>query len=136
MEKLLAQKAELSARDDLANGVLHWASPGGNPVILKFLKQEGPSLDINALNSKGESPQFITTAKGHHASVAILLDAGGDPHVEDESGQTLLHHLASSGRQDILTLLKSKDITLDLEARNILGRTPLLRTTTCQWSKA
>lgn len=135
VEKLLAQKAELSARDDLANGVLHWASTLGNPVILKFLIQEGPSLDVNASNSKGESPLLIATAKGHHASVAMLLDAGGDPHVKDESGQTLLHHLASSGRQDILTLLQSediltslqsKDITLDLEAGNILGRTPLL----------
>ena len=126
VEKLLAHDAKLNAIDDSANGVLHLASTVGNSEILKLLIQKGPILDINSLNSQGQSPLLLAAANGHHTSVAILLEAGGDPDAKDENEQMLVHHVASSGQVGILIRLESKNVAFDLEAKNNLGRTPLL----------
>ena len=126
VEKLLAHNAKLSAKDDLANGVLHLASMVGSPEILKILIQRGPSLDLNGLNSQGQSPLLLAAANGHHTSVAILLEAGCDLNVKDTNDQTIVHHVALSGQSSILILLKSKNVAFDLENKDSLGRTPLL----------
>lgn len=126
VEKLLAYDAKLTAKDDLANGVLHWASVAGSSEILKLLIQRGPSLDINGLNGQGQSPLLLAAANGHHTSVAILLEAGGDANVKDENSETLVHNVALSGQIGILIRLKSEHVAFDLEATNSLGRTPLL----------
>ncbi|MCJ1454378.1 hypothetical protein MMC28_004731 [Mycoblastus sanguinarius] len=126
VEKLLAHNAKLSAKDDSANGVLHLASTVGSSEILKILIQRGPPLDINGLNGQGQSPLLLAAANGHHTSVAILLEAGGDPDIKDENDQTLVHHVALGGQMGILTRLKSENVAFDLEAKNNLGRTPLL----------
>ena len=126
LEKLLAHDAKLDTKDDSANGVLHLASTTGSSEILKILLQRGPFLNINSLNDKEQSPLLLAAAYGHHTSVAILLKAGGDPHSKDEDDQTLVHHVTLSGQTGILTQLISEKFAFDLEAKNSLGRTPLL----------
>ena len=127
VEKLLTLKANISATDNQANGVLHLSSTSGATEIMRFLLETDPSLDMNARNSEGQTPLLLAAKNGHHASVAILLDSGADSRIEDESDRTLLHHVASNGRLDILSLLKSKRVNLDLEAKSNRGETPLLR---------
>ena len=126
VEKLLAHDAKMNAKDDLANGVLHLASTVGSSEVLKILIQRGPFLDINGLNGQGQSPLLLAAANGHHTSVAILLEAGGDPDIKDDNNHTLVHHVALSGQTGILIRLKSENVAFDLEAKNNLGRTPLL----------
>lgn len=126
VEKLLAHDAKINAKDDSANGVLHLASTVGSSEILKILIQRGPFLDINGLNVQGQSPLHLAAANGHHTPVAILLEAGGDPDIKDDNDQTLVHHVALSGQMGILIRLKSENVAFDLEAKNNLGRTPLL----------
>ncbi len=126
VEKLLAHDTKLNAIDDSANGVLHLASIVGNSEILRILIQKGPFLNINGLNSQGQSPLFLAAAYGHQTSVAILLEAGGDPDTKDENEQTLVHHVALNGQAGILMRLESENVAFDLEAKNSIGRTPLL----------
>ena len=126
VEKLIAHDAHLNAIDDSANSVLHLASTVGNSEILKILLQRVSFLDINGLNGQGQSPLLLAAANGHHTSVAILLEARGDPDAKDENEQTLFHHVALSGQVGILVRLEVRNVAFDLEAKNYLGRTPLL----------
>lgn len=125
-EKLFAHKATPNVKDEQANNVLHLASFMGKPRMLRFLLQAEPTLDVNAMNIMGQTPLLLAAANGHHAAVTILLDAGGDPNVIDEFDQTLLHHVAMNGRTDIFQFLQSRNIALDLNAKNNIGRTPIL----------
>ena len=126
VEKLLAHDAKLNAKDDLANGVLHLASTAGSSEILKVLIQKGPFLDINSLNNQGQSPLLLAAGNGHYTSTAILLENGGDTEIKDENDQTLVHYVALSGHTGILTQLMSGNVEFDLDAKNLLGRSPLL----------
>ena len=126
VEKLLAHGAKLTAKDNSANGVLHLASITGSSEVLKLLIQKGPFLDINSLNQHGQSPLLLAAASGHYTSVAILLEAGGDPDLKDGYDNTLVHLVALSGQTGILIRLKQKNVVFDLEAKDYLGRTPLL----------
>ena len=126
VEKLLNSGANINAKDDSANGVLHLASTLGNSSILRTLIHSAASLDINGLNGQGHSPLSLAAAKNHYTSVFILLDAGGDPDLKNENDRTLLHHVALRGSKRILTRLKSGNVSFDLEAMVDLGRTPLL----------
>ena len=125
VEILLAHNANLSAKDDSANGVLHLASTVGNSEILKTLIQKSP-LDTNRLNSQGQSPLLLAAANGHLSPVTTLLEAGSDPSTKDENDQRIIHHVALSGQSSMLNLLKLKNVAFDLEDKNSLGRTPLL----------
>ena len=125
LETLLAKDSKLDAKDNMANGVLHLAAMTGRFEILKILIHKGISK-LNDLNGQGQTPLLLAAANGHHTLVSILLEAGGDPHVKDENGQSLVHHVALNGQTGILTRLKSENVAFDLEDRNNLGRTPLL----------
>lgn len=126
VEKLLARHANPAAQDDQGNGLLHWAATCVSPEMIKMLVQKCPALDINAPNSQGQTPLMRAAANGHHSSVAILLDCGCDPHAKDLEDQTVLHWLAWNGSFGILSVFRSKDIALDLEATSKWGKTPLL----------
>ncbi|MFB4318241.1 ankyrin repeat domain-containing protein [Actinomadura sp. 21ATH] len=67
---------------------------------------------------------FRRVAYGDTEGVLRMLDAGHDPHTRDGNGRTLLHCLDSVHHEELLPRLLAAGV--DLEARDALGRTPLL----------
>ena len=122
-------------RDDLA--ALHLATkcqPESSVMITMLL---AAGADINgysqkkySLSAKPVTP--ILTAVYNHCpkSVAILLGKGADPNFADRDGYTALHHIASSWSQKRMAATVDQLLAAgaDINARDKLGRTPLMMT--------
>ena len=80
-----------------------------------------PKTDVNALNSKGESPLMLAALKGHKEMAEQLIKKGADI---NKTGWTPLHYAASSGQTAIISLLLDQHAYIDAESPN--GTTPLM----------
>ncbi|MEW2353265.1 ankyrin repeat domain-containing protein [Spirillospora sp. NPDC029432] len=67
---------------------------------------------------------FRRVSYGDTEGVLKMLDAGHDPHTRDGNGHSLLHCLGSVRHEELLPRLLAAGV--DLEARDAMGRTPLL----------
>jgi RNA polymerase primary sigma factor len=63
--------------------------------------------DINALDSSGRSPLLLATMKGNANTVRLLLDAGADPLLADNAGQTALSVASNRGLVEITTAIRT-----------------------------
>ncbi|ESL07192.1 huntingtin interacting protein (HIP) [Trypanosoma rangeli SC58] len=68
------------------------SSEGPNNLIIAFLLDNG--ADVNAHNNTGETPLMIAAATQNIAAIRILFLHGADPSLEDDLGNTVLHHAA------------------------------------------
>ncbi|CAH8676907.1 unnamed protein product [Schistosoma rodhaini] len=68
-----------SEKDEDGNTVLHLALGNTSVKILSLLLDNLQSLDVNALNNKGESPLHIACRNNSMECIEKLLKAGGDP---------------------------------------------------------
>lgn len=64
------------------------------------------SFTLNSSYSYGgESLLHIATKKGNLSMVKLLIDAGANINIQDESGNTPLHYSAASGKKDVVKYL-------------------------------
>ena len=90
----------------------------------EFTKFLDRGLDINARNTKGQTPIMICLAKtwetlcndtvSHGATLDVFLEAKADVFVADNEGSTLLHYLAR--RPATITFLRNERETKDFKA--------------------
>ena len=80
-----------------------------------------PKTDVNAINSKGESPLMLAALKGQEVVAQRLMDKGADV---NKTGWTPLHYAASGGSVPLLKLLIKNHAYIDAESPN--GTTPLM----------
>jgi len=80
-----------------------------------------PKINVNALNSVGESPLMLAALKGHLEVVDKLVKKGADV---NKPGWTPLHYAASNGHVAVLKLLLDNYAYIDAESPN--GSTPLM----------
>jgi ankyrin repeat protein len=64
-----------------------------------------------------------SAAKGHEATVRLLLDLGMDKRAKDKSGQTALHHAVKNGYEAITRLLIQQGVPK--RTRDNQGRTAM-----------
>ncbi|KAK8913211.1 Ankyrin-3 [Metarhizium anisopliae] len=78
VDVLLAGGADVNLRNAQGQTALHLAADGGNSEILARLLQQDLSC-IATRDHFGSTAMCLAIAKGHAASVSVLLDHGEDP---------------------------------------------------------
>jgi ankyrin repeat protein len=135
---LLSGGADIAACDNAGRNALHhmlWPieqrySRRAFIVSLKRLIELCPML-VNQHDSAGRTPLHMAVVYaveyGNTRGAEALLDVAANPFVTDQNGDTILHILLRSlHNADLFKLLrKLLACGLNLNARNILGETPL-----------
>lgn len=62
-------------------------------------------INLNATNSKHQSPLHLATIRGDIAIVQWLLKRGANPDLQDSQGNTALHHAVRLSLEDIVSAL-------------------------------
>jgi len=57
----------------------------------------------------GESLLHVATKKGNLSMVKLLIEAGANINIQDESGNTPLHYSAANGKKDVVKYLLEND---------------------------
>ncbi|XP_048251612.1 uncharacterized protein LOC124122191 [Haliotis rufescens] len=120
-EFLTKKQCDLSLKDKMTRGVLHYASEGGNLGIV----QDVGCKDVNETDIYNQTPVSYCVKRGHKHIFDTLLNTGGDLSVVDTDKNTLLHLASKGGNQAIVEHLLSSG-TFDINAVNRDRRTPLL----------
>uniref|UniRef100_A0A094ZXW2 85/88 kDa calcium-independent phospholipase A2 n=1 Tax=Schistosoma haematobium TaxID=6185 RepID=A0A094ZXW2_SCHHA len=92
-------------KDEDGNTVLHLVLGDTSAKILSLLLDNLQSLDVNALNNKGESPLHIACRNNSMECIEKLLKAGGNPMIGEFESFPI--HIAVNN--DSLELLKVSD---------------------------
>ena len=124
VQVLLAQGAEIEAKDSDYQTPLFWAAKYGHEAIVKLLL-EIEKIDVNSQNIRCETPLFRAARYGHEAVVRFLLKTENiDVNSRNIRRQTPLSMAARYGHEAIVRLLLETE-KVDVDLRNKWGETPL-----------
>jgi len=103
VRSLLAQGADVNARQGDGATALHWAAHRNDLETVTVLL--GAGADANAANALGATPLWLACVSGSGTLVGRLLEAGADPNAALSSGETVLMSAARAGNTDAVGLL-------------------------------
>jgi ankyrin repeat protein len=117
---LIARGFDPNTRDEHNQTALLIALREPSPKVIQALL-DSPRTDVEARNSKDESPLMLAAIKGQQDVVVKLLARDADV---NKTGWTPLHYAATSGQIAIMKLLLDKYAFIDAQSPN--GTTPLM----------
>jgi ankyrin repeat protein len=121
VDLLLANKADVNARDGKGMTPLHLASESGQTrVVDRLLKHHA---DVNAKSNSGMTPLHLAAESGQKPAVELLLANRADVHASSEDVGTPLHVAVVGGHLGIANLLLARGAQVN--ARDAFGMTPL-----------
>ena len=129
IEHLLSKGADINAKNYAGNSLMHIACSLGKAATVNYILQGYPQFDIDAPNEQGQTPLSLAVAGSHYDIFTKLVAAGASKAFVDDTGKTLLHHLALRGGWQLVNFDDDQvlhDIGSDLEARDNTGMTALL----------
>jgi hypothetical protein len=124
IELLIAQGADVNARDSSGNTPLMLAARSGHSEIVQFLIARG--ADVHMKDNLGNTP-LIDSAR--YASefalkvIEILIAEGADVQAKNKNSNTALINAVRSGRSDVVELLVKEGA--DVNAKSKTGQTAL-----------
>jgi ankyrin repeat protein len=136
-QRLLSLGADLTAQDNFGHNVLHYILVGENEIepnvcakFLAYTLQNAPEL-LNQGNCHGETPlhyaMIRAVERNEIGEAEMLLEAGADPMIISERGDTMLHKLGKGiAVAAIRAFFKAfAQRGIDINARNDRGETAL-----------
>lgn len=103
---------------------LMMACRNGSLPLIKILVDAGAL--VNCQDSRdGSSPVMMCAERGDVVGLEYMLDRGGDLHRKTRDEETALHLATRSNRLDVVEFILQHRSPLDINARNIIGATPL-----------
>ena len=104
LERLLAQGADLEARDSRGYSALMLAAYSGCEDAFAFLLSRG--ADPESPDAAGNTVLMGAAFKGHLGMVRALLERGADPRRKNAAGLDASGFAAMFGRTDVFAFLK------------------------------
>jgi len=142
IQVLIAQGADVNAKNNSGQTLLHLACRTGNKEVAVLLIDKG--ADVDAETELGWTPLHDASTLGNHDIVKLLIDKGADvnanraqspafpraaffviPNAKDNIRVTPLYLATLYGGKNVIELLISKGA--DVNARNEIGQTALHR---------
>lgn len=115
LQWLVAQQADLSARDADANTCMHLAVKARNSALfLTAVAEKG--ADKNAVNSKGQTPVAFAAALGKKPALDALINLGVDLNQADTEGFGALSRAIQLRRSDIALALIAAGANINTSA--------------------
>ena len=96
----LTDKDPSSAFTEMHDNLVHCAALVGSETLAKYCLDAG-SVDIDAVNLRGETAFFLSCKSGHPKIVNLLLSRGANPRVCNQFGENALHWLESFEDEDV-----------------------------------
>ncbi len=125
VKKLVAEGADVNAKDEKGSTPLHFAASEGHEEIVRFLLAH--DADVNASGYGGGTPLLAAIFRDNVDMVRLLIDKGANCNVYDQRGNTpLVYAITAMGEKDkeIVELLIDGGADINLEDKEG-GRTPL-----------
>ena len=114
---LIAQGADVNARDEMGNPVLLTAVRPYGEKMVRLLVESG--ADVNAAGSLEDTPLINASRTELTKIVRILLDAGSDPNIARSDGSTALMEACVFGHTEFVKLLVEQGA--DISAKDQFG---------------
>lgn len=103
---------------------LHVSAGKGSTNVLKYLLKHCPKHVINTTDLKRMTPLHMACISGSADTVRLLLDAGADPNILDETGHSALLRAAEQGACSVVRQLLKRD-GVEVDACNQDGMSPV-----------
>jgi hypothetical protein len=87
LNELVSQGIPLDTRNARGETPLWRAASRNHQSVIRTLLQTG-LVDVNAVSDSGDSPLISAARAGYTSAVCLLLEAGADPNVANENGNT------------------------------------------------
>ena len=124
MNLLLNAGANFDISDDDAQTCLHYAATGDSShEVLEIIIGHG--VDVNSTNNSNQTALMRASHKGNKHVINVLINAGANPHISDDEGDTLLHY-AAYGDCSKEVLQAIIDHGADVNATNKNNKTALM----------
>jgi hypothetical protein len=105
IEQLICEGTKPDTKNIKGVTPLWIAAKYGRYAVVKVLAQR-TDVNVNSISLSGKSPLFWPSSIGNERVVAILMEAGADPDLMDENGDTALTVARKYGHQRIAKLLE------------------------------
>jgi len=99
------------------------AKAGEDNLIEEYLNDKTKNIDVNKLDSLGQTALHWASASGYPTTCELLLSRGANPRIQDKSGETALHKAAWRGSAECVAVLLAHGA--DPDCRNNEGKTAL-----------
>jgi ankyrin repeat protein len=108
---------------DSRDTLLHCVAVWGGLECVKYLIEE-ENADVNAQNSRGETPIIMATRAGQYTVIELLLSHDGDASLQSNKMENALHWLGSideSHQRDVATNLSRAGASVNAVAERVGG---------------